>query len=66
MTKYLLYIQLAGVTLPYDSLNDIRARLDEVAPNLVRYGDREEANYVAQAAQLAKVTTNCLTNIDSK
>jgi hypothetical protein len=44
------------VTLPYDNLNDIRLRLGEVAPNLTRYGDREDANYVAQALQLAQVS----------
>jgi len=47
--------ELCGVTLPYDSLNDVRLRLGEVAPNLTRYGDREDANYVAQAAQLAQL-----------
>ena len=50
-------LQLAGVTLPYDSLNDIRNRLGEVAPNLVRYGDREDANYIKQAAELSQVRT---------
>ncbi|XP_045917522.1 NADH-ubiquinone oxidoreductase 75 kDa subunit, mitochondrial-like [Micropterus dolomieu] len=46
--------ELAGVTLPYDSLEDVRARLAEVSPNLVRYDDVEEANYFKQANELAK------------
>lgn len=47
--------QLAGVTLPYDSAADIRQRLAEVAPNLVRYDDVQEANYFKQAQQLAQL-----------
>ena len=39
--------------MPYDTIHQIRARLTEVAPNLTRYGLVEEANYFAQAAQLA-------------
>lgn len=48
-------MQLAGVTLPYDSLEEVRTRLAEVSPNLVRYDDVEEANYFKQANELAKV-----------
>ena len=39
--------------MPYDTIHQIRGRLSEVAPNLTRYGLVEEANYFAQAAQLA-------------
>lgn len=46
---------MAGVTLPYDNLNDVRFRLEEVAPHLVRYGDVEPANFFAQALEMAKV-----------
>lgn len=49
--------QIVGATLPYDTLNEVRHRMAEVSPNLVRYGDVEEANYFAQASALAKVTT---------
>lgn len=49
------HLQLAGVTLPYDSLEEVRTRLAEVSPNLVRYDDVEEANYFKQANELAKV-----------
>jgi len=45
--------ELTGLTLPYDTLNEIRDRLTEVSPNLTRYGDIEEANYFKQASELA-------------
>ncbi|PIO24666.1 hypothetical protein AB205_0054770 [Aquarana catesbeiana] len=47
--------ELAGITLPYDDQDSVRARLQEVSPNLVRYDDVEEANYFKQSAELAKV-----------
>uniref|UniRef100_A0A3P9ANQ9 NADH-ubiquinone oxidoreductase 75 kDa subunit, mitochondrial n=1 Tax=Esox lucius TaxID=8010 RepID=A0A3P9ANQ9_ESOLU len=46
--------ELAGVTLPYDSIDEVRDRLAEISPNLVRYDDVEEANYFQQANELAK------------
>uniref|UniRef100_A0A3Q1K821 NADH-ubiquinone oxidoreductase 75 kDa subunit, mitochondrial n=1 Tax=Anabas testudineus TaxID=64144 RepID=A0A3Q1K821_ANATE len=46
--------ELVGVPLPYDSLEEIRSRLAEVSPNLVRYDDVEEANYFKQANELSK------------
>ncbi|XP_056145660.1 NADH-ubiquinone oxidoreductase 75 kDa subunit, mitochondrial-like isoform X2 [Lampris incognitus] len=46
--------ELAGVTLPYDTLSEVRDRLAEVSPNLVRYDDIEEANYFKQANELSK------------
>lgn len=46
---------MAGVTLPYDNLNEIRFRLEEVAPHLVRYGNVEPANFFTQALEIAKV-----------
>ncbi|XP_070786417.1 NADH-ubiquinone oxidoreductase 75 kDa subunit, mitochondrial-like isoform X2 [Enoplosus armatus] len=45
--------ELAGVTLPYDSLEEVRSRLAEISPNLVRYDDVEGANYFKQANELA-------------
>ena len=45
--------QVLGETLPYDTIQQIRGRLSQVAPSLTRYGLIEEANYFAQAAQLA-------------
>ncbi|XP_060112854.1 NADH-ubiquinone oxidoreductase 75 kDa subunit, mitochondrial [Heteronotia binoei] len=47
--------ELAGMTLPYDTLAQIRSRLEEVSPNLVRYDDVEEANYFHQANELSKM-----------
>ena len=40
-------------TLPYDNIQEIRGRLNQVSPNLTRYGLVEEANFFAQAAELA-------------
>ena len=39
--------------LPYDKLSELRARMSEVAPNLVRYGNIETANFFAQSLSLA-------------
>lgn len=59
-------LQLAGVPLPYESLDEVRSRLAEVSPNLVRYDDVEEANYFKQANELAKVNTHTHSqNLDS-
>lgn len=44
------------MTLPYDTLDEVRNRLAEVSPNLVRYDDVEEANYFKQANELSKVS----------
>lgn len=49
---------MAGITLAYDNLNDMRSRLEEIAPHLVRYGDVEPANFFTQALEMAKV---CIT-----
>ncbi|XP_029386399.1 NADH-ubiquinone oxidoreductase 75 kDa subunit, mitochondrial isoform X2 [Echeneis naucrates] len=50
----------AGVTLPYDTLNEVRARLAQVSPNLVRYDDIEEANYFKQAHELAQTVNQAV------
>lgn len=47
--------EIIGAKLPYDNLNEIRDRLDQVAPHLTRYGSAENANYFKQAEELAKV-----------
>uniref|UniRef100_A0A8C9L7B9 NADH-ubiquinone oxidoreductase 75 kDa subunit, mitochondrial n=1 Tax=Pavo cristatus TaxID=9049 RepID=A0A8C9L7B9_PAVCR len=47
--------ELAGLTLPYENLDEIRKRLEEVSPSLVRYDDVEEANYFKQANELSKL-----------
>ena len=51
-----MYIsQIAGYTLPYDELSEVRERLNEVAPHLIRYDDIEPANFFALAEKLLKV-----------
>ncbi|KAK7893216.1 hypothetical protein WMY93_022368 [Mugilogobius chulae] len=52
--------ELAGVPLPYDTLEEVRSRLAEVSPNLVRYDDVEEANYFKQANELAQTVNQDL------
>lgn len=54
--------EVVGHKLPYDNLDEIRHRLEEVAPNLTSYGLVEEANYFNQAVQLAKLVEARLTN----
>lgn len=44
------------MTLPYDTLDEVRDRLAEVSPSLVRYDDVEEANYFSQAHELSTVS----------
>ena len=52
---WLLLSQITGNTLPYDELHHIQARLEELAPHLVRYGDMEPANFFGLAHKLIKV-----------
>lgn len=49
---------MVDVTLPYDNLDEVRSRLEEVAPHLVRYGNVEPANFFTQALEMAKVCTD--------
>ncbi|XP_033227840.1 NADH-ubiquinone oxidoreductase 75 kDa subunit, mitochondrial-like [Belonocnema kinseyi] len=48
--------EISGNCLPYDTLAEVRSRIEEVAPHLVRYGDVEPANYIKEAVELAKET----------
>lgn len=48
--------EIIGTRLPYDNLDEIRSRMEEIAPHLVRYGTAEDANYFYQALQLSQVT----------
>lgn len=52
--------ELAGVPLPYDTLDEVRQRMAEVSPNLVRYDDVEEANYFKQANELSKAVNQAV------
>ncbi|KAK4301900.1 hypothetical protein Pmani_025972 [Petrolisthes manimaculis] len=50
--------EIVDVQLPYDNLKELRTRMEQVAPNLTRYGHVEEANYFAQATTLAKLVSD--------
>ncbi|XP_007898240.1 NADH-ubiquinone oxidoreductase 75 kDa subunit, mitochondrial [Callorhinchus milii] len=52
--------EVAGVTLPYDTLDEVRKRLAEVSPNLISYDNIEEANFFKQANELAKLVNQQL------
>ena len=45
------------MSLPYSTQAEIRDRLEEVCPSLVRYDLVEDANYFTQAQTLAQVGT---------
>jgi len=49
--------EVVGTPLPYDTLDELRDRLEEVSPALVQYGQRQEANFDAAASQLANQAT---------
>lgn len=57
--------EVLGLPLPYDNLDEIRCRLEQVAPNLTRYGIAEEANFFKIAANLAPKPSSSL-NLDVK
>ncbi|XP_061379204.1 NADH-ubiquinone oxidoreductase 75 kDa subunit, mitochondrial [Danaus plexippus] len=46
--------EVVGARLPYDNLEEVRARLAEVCPSMVSYGDVQNNNYFAQARDLAQ------------
>ncbi|CAG5078793.1 Similar to NDUFS1: NADH-ubiquinone oxidoreductase 75 kDa subunit, partial [Cotesia congregata] len=46
--------EFSGVDLPYDNLSEVRDRIAEIAPHLVRYGEVEPANFFAQALELSR------------
>ena len=48
--------------LPYDKINELRARMAEVSPNLVRYGTVEHANFFNQSMDLSKKVSGQLTS----
>uniref|UniRef100_A0A1I7XLG4 NADH-ubiquinone oxidoreductase 75 kDa subunit, mitochondrial n=1 Tax=Heterorhabditis bacteriophora TaxID=37862 RepID=A0A1I7XLG4_HETBA len=53
--------EVVGKVLPYDNIKQLRMRMAEVAPHLVRYGNIESAGYFTQAAQLSQPGS---TNVD--
>ena len=56
-----IHPQIAGYTLPYDELTELRERLNEIAPHLIRYDDIEPANFFALAEKLVKVYQHIMT-----
>lgn len=48
--------EVAGQPLPYDNLDELRNRMEDIAPHLVRYGHLEQNNFYAQAEALLKVS----------
>merc|ERR1712241_1039006 len=48
--------------LPYDNINELRARMAEVAPNLVRYGSVEQANFFNESMKLSSTNKSKLSN----
>ncbi|XP_052864267.1 NADH-ubiquinone oxidoreductase 75 kDa subunit, mitochondrial-like [Anopheles cruzii] len=49
--------EVAGVPLPYDTLDELRARMEDIAPHIVRYGRLEETNFSAVAEAVLKQRT---------
>lgn len=47
--------EVVGSSLPYDNLDELRNRMENVAPHLTRYGRLESNNFFTQAEQLIKV-----------
>lgn len=48
--------QVAGLQLTYDTVEDLRERMRDVAPHLTRVGELEAANFFALTSKLLKVT----------
>ena len=51
-------VQVAGKTLPYEELWELRQRMYDISPTLVRYGELEPANFFTLAQKLVKVSLN--------
>ena len=54
--------EVFGKKLPYDKLNELRARMAKESPYLVRYGNVETANFFAQSLNLAQKVSAKLSN----
>ena len=48
-------LQVTGLQLPYDTVEDLRGRMSDVAPHFSRVGELETANFFALANKLLKV-----------
>lgn len=49
--------EVTGTPLPYDKLDDLRARLEEIAPHLTRYGELVPAADSGASAQATPVSS---------
>ncbi len=56
--------EIAGRSLTYETLAELRGRMQELAPHLTRFGQVEEANYVKQAVDVGKVSC-VLTSVET-
>ncbi|XP_042896872.1 NADH-ubiquinone oxidoreductase 75 kDa subunit, mitochondrial [Parasteatoda tepidariorum] len=45
--------EVAGHRLSYDSLAEIRNRMEQIAPHLTQYNEVEDSNYLAQSSELS-------------
>ena len=52
---FLCSAQIAGYTLAYEELEEVRQRLSQIAPHLLTCGDLQPANYFALAHKMMKV-----------
>ncbi|XP_064647495.1 NADH-ubiquinone oxidoreductase 75 kDa subunit, mitochondrial-like, partial [Lineus longissimus] len=52
--------EIAGVTLPYEKLDDVRDRMEDISPTLTCYDEAQEANYFQQAKELADTVSTKL------
>ena len=52
---FLINNQVLGSPLPYQSLDEIRARMNDISPTLTSYGNLEQANFFKENAKLLQV-----------
>lgn len=59
--------EIIGKPLPYDTLDELRDRMEEIAPHLVQYGKLQKANYQKSGEELANAAPGRFeSNIDLK
>lgn len=54
--------EIAGNALPYDDLDQLRSRIEEIAPHLLRHGDIEPANFTRQVQEISKTISESLSS----
>jgi len=52
--------EIVGAKLPYDNMTELHARMADISPNLTKLDTVEEANYFAQASELAALATGSI------